>query len=258
MLFCFIFSLLFTFGETSHSTLFHYCSNGPGCCNPSLGLETKARACKGASQRGKLESHISCSRECRGVWRNEPSHSQMSSPFWELESQWIPKPSKSNYKGQHRLDWDILYITKKLLECGCLKWTCMTHLNTSNISYDQKKGRESNWQFDSRPLKVKNCPNFLVCRWYVTYCWKALNECYKFSLYLISIGGLQTKLWAPKVAKVQTLGISWLPLGSPRTKCHLGVGLVARHKVIIRGKVVASPNLGHGEFCEFEFTRGSS
>jgi hypothetical protein len=37
------------------------------------------------------------------------------------------------------------------------KLACMTHLDTSNISYGQKKGHESNCQFDSRPLKVKNC-----------------------------------------------------------------------------------------------------
>jgi hypothetical protein len=37
----------------------------------------------------------------------------------------------------------------------------MTHLDISNTSYGQKKGRESNWQFDSRPLKVKNRPEFL-------------------------------------------------------------------------------------------------
>jgi hypothetical protein len=33
------------------------------------------------------------------------------------------------------------------------------HLNTS---YDQKKGRESNWQFDSREVKVKNRPDLVV------------------------------------------------------------------------------------------------
>jgi len=36
----------------------------------------------------------------------------------------------------------------------------MTRLGTSNISYDQKKGWESNWQFDFRPLKVSNHLNF--------------------------------------------------------------------------------------------------
>jgi hypothetical protein len=37
------------------------------------------------------------------------------------------------------------------------------------------------------------------------------------------------------------MGISGLPLGSPRTKWHLGAGPMARHKVYYKGKVVASP-----------------
>ncbi len=35
----------------------------------------------------------------------------------------------------------------------------MTHLNTSNTNYGQKKGQKSNCQFDSRPVKVNNRPN---------------------------------------------------------------------------------------------------
>ncbi len=69
-----------------------------------------------------------------------------------------------------------------------------------------------------------------MCRWHETYCWKALDEEYNFASDLISIQGLHTKLWAPKVAGVSTLAISRLPLGSPGTKCHLDVGLVERHK----------------------------
>jgi hypothetical protein len=112
----------------------------------------------------------------------------------------------------------------------------MTHLDISNTSYGQKKGRESNWQFDFRPLKVRNRPNFLAFRWRTTYRWKACNESYNFSSDLISIKGLHTKLWGPKVAKVPTLGISRLPLGSPGTKWHLGASLVTRHKVYYKGE----------------------
>ncbi len=70
-----------------------------------------------------------------------------------------------------------------------------------------------------------------MCRWRATYHWKVLNKSYNFSLNLISIRGLHAKLWAPKVAGVPTLAISWFPLGSPGTKCHLDVGLVERHKI---------------------------
>jgi len=54
-------------------------------------------------------------------------------------------------------------------------------------SYGQKKGRESNWQFNSRPLKVGNRPfsdlriESAICRW------KDLNKGYKFGSDLIAI-----------------------------------------------------------------------
>jgi hypothetical protein len=95
----------------------------------------------------------------------------------------------------------------------------------------KKKGRESNWQFDSRPLKVKNHPNFVGFRWCATYHWKTLSRGYNIVLNLILIGGLHTKLWASKIMGVPTLGILKLPLGNPETKCHLHASPVANHKV---------------------------
>jgi hypothetical protein len=71
----------------------------------------------------------------------------------------------------------------------------MTRLDNSNTSYGEKKGRESNWQFDSQPLKVKNRLNFLACKWSATYYWKSLDKGYIFALGLIAIGGLHAKLW---------------------------------------------------------------
>jgi hypothetical protein len=122
------------------------------------------------------------------------------------------------------------------LEHKCLKWACMTNLDTSSTSYGQKKGRESNWQFDSRPLNVKNHPNFLRCKWRATYRWKSLDEGYNFALDLISIEGLNTKLWAPRVARVLTLGISGLPPGNLGTKWHLGASPVAKHIIYYKGE----------------------
>jgi hypothetical protein len=90
----------------------------------------------------------------------------------------------------------------------------------------------------------ENQHNLLACNWRATYHWKALDKGHKFSLDLISIAGLHTKLWNPKFVEVPTLGISGLPFGSPRTKCHLVVGLMERHKIYYRGKVVASPKSG--------------
>jgi len=48
---------------------------------------------------------------------------------------------------------------------------------------------------------------------------KLLRRATMFFLELISIGGLHTKLWAPKVVMgVLAMGISGLPLGSFGTK----------------------------------------
>jgi hypothetical protein len=107
-------------------------------------------------------------RECERVWRwrlTLPSEF----PLWELESQWTPELSKSNYRGQNTLHWRVLYIIEKLLKCKCLKWARMTHLDICNTSYGKKKGWESNWQFDSWPRKVKNRPDFRACRWCATH-----------------------------------------------------------------------------------------
>ncbi len=63
----------------------------------------------------------------------------------------------------------------------------MSHLDICNTSYGNKKGRDSNCQFDSQPLKVGNQLDPGVCRWSVTHRWKAHNESYKFALDLIPI-----------------------------------------------------------------------
>jgi len=53
-------------------------------------------------------------------------------------------------------------------------------LDICSPSYGQKKGRESNWQFDSRPLKVRNQPLLDICKRSAIGHWKALKESYNF------------------------------------------------------------------------------
>jgi len=144
----------------------------------------------------------------------------------------------------------------------------MTHLSSWNISYGQKKSWESNYQFDSWPLKVKNCPKwkkrqgiklcnpkptkknkqwkskFIAFRWRATYCWKVFDKGYNFALDLTSIRGLHTKLCASKVVRVTTFEISRLPLGSPRTKWNLVASPVAKHKIFYKKEVVTSSKSG--------------
>jgi hypothetical protein len=140
-----------------------------------------------------------------------------------LESSGTPATSELNNRRQKTSPWGFLYTIWKFLKCRCPKWPRMSHLDICNPSYGQKKGRESNWQFDSRPLKVGNRPDSDVCRRRATCHWKALKESYKIASDLISIAGLSKKLWMPKVPGVQPGTVSRLLLGNPGKKCHSDV-----------------------------------
>ncbi len=122
------------------------------------------------------------------------------------------------------------------MKCRCRKWPCMSHLDIRSTSYVQKKGWESNWQFDSRPLKVGNRPDLLVYKWHGTYYWNALEKGYNFASDLIMIRGPHKKLCAFKVARVLVVAVSGLPLGSPGTKSHLDVAPVERCRVYYMGE----------------------
>jgi len=63
-----------------------------------------------------------------------------------------------------------------------------------------------------------------VYRWRATYRWKALDLGYNFALDFISIRGLHTKLWGPKVAGVPILGILGLPFWESQNKMPFGCG----------------------------------
>ncbi len=153
----------------------------------------------------------------------------------DLESSGTPELLKFNNKGQNTSHWGVLYTLEKVLKIKCPKWPRMSHLDIYNPSYGQKKGRESNWQFDSRPLKVENRPAPNV-RWgSATWRWKALKDSYKIGWDVVPIGGQGEKLWCPKVPGVQTGTISGLHIGSPGTKRHLGVGATGERKEYYMG-----------------------
>jgi hypothetical protein len=73
--------------------------------------------------------------------------------------------------------------------------------------------------------KSRNRPDFLTCKWHATYRWKSLDKGYNFAWDLISIGGLHAKLWAPKVVRVLTRGISGTPTWESQDKMPFGCGI---------------------------------
>jgi len=143
---------------------------------------------------------------------------------------------KERLQGSNLIVCGVLYIIGKLLKLRCLKWARIAHSDIWNTSYSQKKGRESNCQFDSRPQKVRNRPNLLNSRGRATYHWKALDESYNFALDRTSIGGLLAKLWGSKVVEVPTGGISGLLVGSLGKNSHLDVASVESCKVHYKGE----------------------
>jgi hypothetical protein len=136
----------------------------------------------------------------------------------DLESSGTPKSLEFNSKGQNTSPWGVLGVIGKVLKCKCPKWLFISHLDICSSSYGQKKGQESNWQFDSRPLKVKNRPAPDV-RWgSAAWRWKALKEGYKFGLDVIPIKGWGEKLGCSKVLGVQNQDSFGTPLWESREK----------------------------------------
>jgi len=100
--------------------------------------------------------HHSCRNPTlRGVWRWN-SHSQN----WDLGVFRDSQNFRVRLQGAKTLRIGVFFIS---LKSRCRKWPHMGHLDIYSTSYGKKKGRESNWQFDSQPLKVGNRPDPDVC-----------------------------------------------------------------------------------------------
>jgi hypothetical protein len=209
------------------------------CRNTSLGLATKARVYKGASQKWspKVTFHVLGNvRKCEKMNLHTPKWAPTLGVRVSMDSQRILESLESDCRGQNPLEWKVSYIIRKLLERKCLKWIHVTHFGHLKHKLWPKKGPKSNCQFHFWLLNVGNRFDSLACRWRATYCWEALNKGYNFALNITLIKGLHTKLWASKVMGVPILGISRLPLGSLKTKWHLGASNVARHKEYYKGE----------------------
>jgi hypothetical protein len=134
------------------------------------------------------------------------------------------------------------------LKIRCPKWPRIAHLNIYSPSYGQKKGRESNCQFDSRPLKVGNRPLINVASRSATRRWKALDESYNFGLDLVPIRVRGEELWPSKVLGFQPGIVSGLQLGSLGKKRPFGCSLGGElQRILYGGRWWLPPNLGRGE-----------
>jgi hypothetical protein len=106
---------------------------------------------------------------------------------WDLESSGIPECLDLDSKGKNTSHWGVLEVIGKFLKRRYRKCPRIGNSDICSPSYGQKKGRESNWQFDSRPLKVESrCfGDNLFER--ATWRWIDLDEGYNFGLDLVAI-----------------------------------------------------------------------
>ncbi len=180
----------------------------------------------------------------------------------DLESSETPKCLDFDSKFQNTSHWSVFNVIGKVLKLRYRKWPCIGHLDIYSPSYGQKKGRESNWQFDSRPLKVGNRP-FPDIRFEIaTRRWKDLDKGYTFGLDLVAIGLCSRELWALKLPGLQP-GQFRDNFGTPTWEsqefvpfgCSLHYEL---QRILYGGKWWLPPSLGRGESSESKVARGLS
>ncbi len=120
----------------------------------------------------------------------------------DLESSGTLECSELDNKAQNTLNWGVRSVIGKVLKRRYRKWPHIGNSDICSPSYGQKKGRESNWQFDSRPLKVRNRPFPDIRFKCPTWRWKDLDEGYNFGTNLVAIGLYSRELWPFKVLGV--------------------------------------------------------
>jgi hypothetical protein len=153
-----------------------------------------------------------------------------------MESSETLKNSEDDLRGQISSLWCVFYINEKVLKRRCPKRPRIGHLDICNPSYGQKKGRKSNCQFDSRPLKVGNWPLPNVASRSATQRWKALDESYNFDSDIVPIRVQGEEIWPSKVPGLQPGIVLGLQLGSPRKKSHLDVASAESCRVYYMGE----------------------
>jgi hypothetical protein len=171
----------------------------------------------------------------------------------DLESSGTPECLGFDNKAQNTSHWGVPDVIEKVLKCRYRKWPLIGHLDICSPSYGQKKGRESNWQFDSRPLKVGNRPLPDLRIESAIRRWKDLDEGYNFGLDLVAIRLSSRELWAPKVPRLQPGQFRdnfRTPTWESREKEPFGCsrrGVLQR--ILYGGRWWLPPSPGHGESC---------
>jgi hypothetical protein len=167
----------------------------------------------------------------------------------DLKSSGTPECLEFDSKAQNTSHWGALGVIRKVLKRRYRN----CHLDICSPSYGQKKGRESNWQFGSRPLNVGNRPLPDLRIESAIRRWKDLDEGYKFCLDLVAIRPSSRELWALKVPGLHSgqfrdnFGIlTWESREKEPFGCSLGGAL---QRILYGGRWWLPLSPGHGVSC---------
>jgi hypothetical protein len=175
------------------------------------------------------------------------------------ESTGTPKTSEFDCKGQNTSHCSIFYIIGKISKCRCRKWACMSHLDICNTSYGKKKGQESNWQFDSRPLKSweltwPQCMQ-VVCNTPLKIFQRELQVCLRTHPNQRS----EQRVITPQSGESPNRDSFRTPPWESRDKKPFGCRCRGKaQRILYGGKWWLPPSPGRGESCESRITRGLS
>jgi len=120
------------------------------------------------------------------------------------------------WKGKWTSNWAPRTPLKRVWSVDALKCSHIVHLDLICMSYDQKKGWESNWKFDSWPqIPWKQGSNEVLLK-HVIHFWKDIYKGYKIlSSYFQNRFDL-IKIWTSKVLGQQESQFWNSHLGVPR------------------------------------------
>jgi hypothetical protein len=130
-----------------------------------LGLRLSVK-CKGheANNVFRCETH---SHKWGSVQGMKPNDSQVHSHFGTCIHVGVANVWNLGWKNKQTPNW-AQEIIREILKHICLHCPCIVHLDLICMNYDQRKGRESNWEFDPDHNSLEN-KGQMRCDWNMLY-----------------------------------------------------------------------------------------
>jgi len=118
--------------------------------------------------------------------------------FWELHlcgsceclKLWLERQTSTKLGPQETM--------RKVMKRKCLWWPHIVHLNLICMSYNQKKGRKSNWEFDSQPRIPWKQRSNEVRLGHALHCWKDFLRAIRYFFHIFKTNMIWKRYEPPK------------------------------------------------------------